>query len=67
MVEIRLTGHSLLSELTGPGSVRLGGPGKERVIKGASAGGLSAKIVAEQKLIAHTTLTKFSLIHLQPL
>ena len=67
MVEIRLTRQSWLLELTGPGSVRLRGPGKKRVIKGASAGGLSVKIAAEQKLIALTTLKKFSLIHLQPL
>ena len=67
MVEIRLTGQSWLLELNGPGSVRLSGPGKKRVIKGASAGGLSAKIAAEQRLIAHTALKKFSLIYLQPL
>ena len=37
------------------------------MIKGASAGGLSAKIAAEQKLISHTALKKFSLIYVQPL
>ena len=42
MVKIRPTGQSWLLKLTGPGSVRPGGPGKKRVIKGASAGGLSA-------------------------
>jgi len=41
MVEVRLTGQSWLMELTGPGSVKLGGLGKNRVIEGASAGGLS--------------------------
>ena len=66
MVEIRLTGQSWLLELTGPGSVRLGGLGKKRAIGLASVSGLSAKIAAEQKLLSHTALERFSLIHLPP-
>ena len=64
MVEIRLTGQSWLLELTGPGSVRLGGPGKKasdkRCIRWWLIRRKIAKIAAKQKLLSHTALKKFS-------